>query len=403
MSFLLHQLRPANIAAELGRIRDKYLRKLRRVDQRVVTLEPTSSDGNVRGRVLLSYIIDPFLAGDSPELPHSHTHFWETWMIARAWRDLGYRVDAISWTNLSFELKHPYDVVIDVRLNLERLAPYLPGALKILHTDTSHYTFNNPAQEARRQALTERRGIVLKPQRMLPENRAAEHADAVVYLGNGFTGGTYAFACKPLFRVPVSVPFTYDWPAAKDFDAVRKNFLWFGSGGLVHKGLDLVLEAFAGLPDFHLTVCGPIRRERDFEKAYFQELYQTPNIRTLGWIDVNGPDFIALARQTLGLVYPSCAEGGGSSALTCMHAGIIPLLTPETSVDLDTSYGVELRDITVAGLREAIRELAAQPADKLETMARGAWEFARSQHSREHFETAYRDLAGRFSDGSWQT
>jgi hypothetical protein len=50
---------------------------------------------------------------------------------------------------------------------------------------------------------------------------------------------------------------------------------------MVHKGLDLVLEAFADMPEYHLTVCGPIQKEQDFERAYYRELYQVPNIRRL--------------------------------------------------------------------------------------------------------------------------
>ena len=71
---------------------------------------------------------------------------------------------------------------------------------------------------------------------------------------------------------------------------------------MVHKGLDLVLEAFAGMPEYHLTVCGPVASEKDFERGYNQELYHTPNIHTFGWIDVDSPKFINLAAQCVGIV-----------------------------------------------------------------------------------------------------
>ena len=60
---------------------------------------------------------------------------------------------------------------------------------------------------------------------------------------------------------------------------------------MVHKGLDLVLEAFAATPELQLTVCGPVDRERNFNDFYRRELYRTPNIRTVGWIDVAGREF----------------------------------------------------------------------------------------------------------------
>lgn len=322
--------------------------------------------------------------------------------MARTFVELGYRVDAIHWTNHDFVPEKPYDIVIDVRLNLERWAAVLPpGTVKVLHVDTAHFTFNNKAQERRRRDLEARRRIALRPVKMLPENQAIETADVATVLGNAFTQKTYAFAGTPIVHVPVSVPFTYPFPKNKDFDAVRRRFLWFGSGGLVHKGLDLVLEAFAGMPAHELVVCGPVRQERDFEQEYFRELYKTPNIRTLGWVDVGGAEFLEVAKGCLGLVYPSCAEGGGSSALTCLHAGLVPVVNREVSIDLDPSYAVELAGTSVPEIREAVRELSERPADELEAMSRAAWSFARENHSRRRFAEAYRGFAERLVAGEW--
>ena len=64
----------------------------------------------------------------------------------------------------------------------------------------------------------------------------------------------------------------------------------------MHKGLDLVLEAFARMPELHLTVCGPIHEEPAFEAAFRRELYETPNIETLGWVDIASPAFAELLR-----------------------------------------------------------------------------------------------------------
>ena len=146
-----------------------------------------------------------------------------------------------------------------------------------------------------------------------------------------------------MWPVPISQPLLYAFPERKDFAAARRSFLWFGSGGLLHKGLDRVLEVFASLPEFQLTVLGPIEREPEFERAFHRELYQTPNIHTHGWIDVASPEFLAVARRHLALVYPSCSEGQNGGAVTCMHAGLIPVLSRESGVDLDPDYGMSSR------------------------------------------------------------
>lgn len=404
---LLHALRlgrPSRVAREARRIGAKLARRARGIDGRVVRLPPEGG-GVARGRVLLSYVIDPFLLSPDAEPSHAHTHFWECREMARAWREAGWAVDAIHWTNRAFEPDGPYDVLIDPRLNLERLAPRLgPACLEVLHAETAHHTFHNPAQEARRAALRKRRGVDLPPERMLEENRALEHADAITLVGNAFTAGTYeraasdadpAGAGPPIFRVPLSNAFLYPYPEERDVESARRRFVWFGSGGLVHKGLDLVLEAFAGLPDHRLTVCGPVDREPEFEREYWRELYRTPSIRTLGWVDAApGGRFQELARESIATIYPSCSEGGGGSVITCMHAGLIPVVTPEASVDLDRSYGVLLGEATVDGIRRAVTALSGRPAEELDAMARAARRHVREHHTRERFAREYRRVVG---------
>ena len=235
--------------------------------------------------------------------------------------------------------------------------------------------------------------MTLRPRRQMPETASDRVADVLTYLGNEFTRSTYPAGGAPMVRIPVSVPRTYDWPVAKDFDRARRTFLWFGSGGLVHKGLDLVLEAFTELPHCRLLVCGPISRERDFTRAYHRELYAQPNVRTLGWVDVGSERFRELAQCCGALVYPSCSEGGGASALTCMHAGLLPVLTREASVDLSAETGVLLREATVECVRDAVGGVAALPAAELERRSRAGWEWARAHHTREVFAARFRAFA----------
>jgi glycosyltransferase involved in cell wall biosynthesis len=259
----------------------------------------------------------------------------------------------------------------------------------VLHVDTAHWLFNNTAECLRLQDLQARRGFVLLPQRQLAPNLAIEHADYATVLGNDFTMSTYRYANKPLFRVPVSSPLFYPWQSDKDFDRVKRHFLWFGSNGFVHKGLDLVLEAFAGMPDYRLKVCGPLRVEPQFQARYHRELYETPNIETLGWIDTEGPEFLAAVSECVGIVFPSCSEGGGAGVITCMQAGLIPIVTRETSVDVDETRGIVLESCAVEDIRAAVQRLARTPGRELEAMARRNMEFARTYHSRQRFAETY--------------
>lgn len=386
------RLRPDMLAGELRRVAGKLGRRRDRLRRRVAQL---AARGPHRGRALVSYMVEPCLGDAERELPRSHTHFWESRQIALTFAELGFDVDVIDWTNGAFMPRVPYDVVLDVRVNLERLAPLVgESCLLIQHMETAHHSFHNRAQRRRLQALARRRGRPVRPQKLIEENRAIEVAHFGTTVGNEFTKETYVFAGKEIFRVPISTPLLYPPPREKDLEAARRCWLWFGSGGLVHKGLDLVLEAFAAMPDHQLTVCGPVHLERDFEAEYATELYATPNVRLEGWVDVASARFRKILGSTLGAVYPSSSEGGGGSVVTCLHAGLVPLVTREASVDLD-GFGFRLEEATVDAIREAVRRVSALPADELRRRSMAAWSHAREHHTRESFARDFRSVIER--------
>ena len=370
---------------------------------RMVSLKP---EGTPRGRVLLSYVLDGFLV-DRDRLSASHpaywhTNAWEARQMAQTFLDLGYEVDAISWLNRMFVPKTRYAAFVDVRHNMERLAPLLgKDCLKIMHIDCAHLAFLNAAESRRLLELQRRRGVTLRPRRFEPPNLAIEHADCATMLGNDFTYSTYQYAGKPIYRVPLPAGQTYPWPEDKDWQACSKTYLWLGSGGLVHKGLDRALEAFAGLPDFRLIVCGPVDEEEDFKRAFRRELYETRNIETVGWVDVAGPKFQELTRRAAGVIYPSCSEGQCGSVITCMHAGLIPVISYESGVDVD-GFGSLLADSSVAEIQAAVRQISHLPVEALQRHSRTAWETARAKYTRENYARTYREIVGNLLQGRAQ-
>lgn len=158
--------------------------------------------------------------------------------------------------------------------------------------------------------------------------------------------------------------------------------------GMVHKGLDLVLEAFSELPDCHLTVCGPVNREPDFEQAYAKELYRTKNIQTTGIVDLRSELFRSIVRNTGSLLYPSCSEGQAGSVITAMHAGLIPVISAESGVNVE-DFGIIFPECTVDEIIKTATTIARTPENELERMAKGAWQYARDNHTRQTFAENY--------------
>ena len=361
-----------------------------RSDERVVSLHPECTP---HGTALLSWYVHPFLLKPGQSISNSHTDHWECAQVARTFLDLGYAVDVIDSHNQTFEPTKPYAFFFGHRINFDRIVRLLKKeCIKIAYLDTAHWVFNNQATYQRKFELQQRKGVTMVgSHRLIELNRAIEHADYAVMYGNQFTLGTYRYANKPLFRVPISTCALFPWPELKDHDSCRANFLWLGSHGFVHKGLDLVLEAFAGMPENHLYVCGPLEKEQDFVRVFYKELYQTPNIHAVGWVDVNGPEFIEIANKCVGLVYPSCSEGQAGTVTTAMHAGLIPVVSYESGVDVE-DCGVLLKDCSIRTIQEAVQEVSHSPAGRLQHMARKAWEYARANHTREHFAEAYKNI-----------
>jgi hypothetical protein len=72
-----------------------------------------------------------------------------------------------------------------------------------------------------------------------------------------------------------------------------------------------------------------------------------------------------------------------------MHAGLIPIVSYQSGVDVEDKYGMVLRECTVEEIRQRVRELAETPAHTLKEMALRTWEYARSHHTLENFEASY--------------
>jgi glycosyltransferase involved in cell wall biosynthesis len=346
--------------------------------------------GAVRGRALLAHeLAGLVLPADAPA-PVGHNNIGEARAMRETLLRLGFAVDVISRERTRFRPRHRYDLFVGTRQNFARIAAGLnPDCIRVAHLDTAHWLVNNAAIFARELELRDRRGVAIDSHKFIQINRAIETADYATLLGNDFDFDSYAFAGKPVFQVPNPSAVTYPWVEDKDFAAAGGRFLWIGSQGLVHKGLDLVLEAFARMPDLHLTVCGPIREDRAFEAAYRRELYATPNIETLGWVDIASPAFADLCRRTAALVYPSAAEACCGTVVNSMQAGLIPIVSAGAGVDVDPDFGMVVGELSVEAVSQAVRSLAARPPADLAAMARRAWTVARDTYTVETYRAVF--------------
>jgi len=370
-------------------------------NQSVVHLKPAAEPV---GNVLLAYFTEPFLLPEGSGLLRSHAHFEESRLIANTFLNMGYAVDVIDYRNTVFPADKQYAYFVSARTNFELYANKLnSGCVKIAHMDMAHWLFNNPAAYNRCVNVLNRRGTALASISKIQEfNWAIEHADYAVVLGNSFTRGTYEYANKPIYTINNISVVEFESPENKDFDKIRNTFIWLGSDGIIHKGLDIALEAFSGLPDHKLIVCGPIAKDKRFEREYAEELYNTESIITHGWVDVGSDEFVSVCNNSLGIMYPSASEGQAGSVVTCMHAGLIPVISYESGIDVG-DHGVILNDCSVDSMRREIIQLSDYPVETLKTMAMKTWQSARNNFSREYYKKKHKEIIEAISNDNTES
>lgn len=295
-------------------------------------------------RVLLSYIVKPFIKG----VGTTHTNELECLVAAQIFDEMGYAVDIAHFQ--SYRLPRPadeYEVVYGFGEPLELVLRHDTGknVTTVFYGSGCHPWYSNEKTAARIAELYDRRGVFLADSaRIVEESRVFQlmTPSAIVALGNEFVRETYA-RYSSLPRIYRLNAFHHNIENRRVF--VKKNsecmkkFLWFGSAGLVHKGLDLLLDIFSGRPDLTLHICGLVETEPDFVDAYRSELMGSSNIQLESFVPIGSPRFEWLMDNCGFVIHPTVSEGGAASVLTVMgNGGLIPLVTRMCGLDLE-EYG----------------------------------------------------------------
>lgn len=165
----------------------------------------------------------------------------------------------------------------------------------------------------------------------------------------------------------------------------RNNFLWFGSNGLIHKGLDIVIDAFKQMPELTLNCYGIGK----FEYALFDKI-KAPNILNCHRVNVSSSAFISsvVMRHNF-MILDSCSEGMSTAVSTCMAHGIIPIISKECGFN-EASCIIQLEDNSVNGVIEAIRHTFEMTDDMILAMREECYNYARRNFSLECFDKQFK-------------
>ncbi len=343
---------------------------------------------NYSKNALLSYITYPFTRVQYL----THTNYYEAMSHAKILSEMGYNIDVIDYFYQGKIDFSKYDVLVGFGDAFQKYFESGYNHIKTIYYGTGmHVCHQNNATLKRVKDVYKKKGVwIAKSSRFVEKTWTHQTllVDAMVVLGNEVSKESYRkFYDGPIYNIPA--PFFkildgYGILKFRDLSKSKYNFLWFGSSGLIHKGLDLVLDFFSKTPELTLHICGPIKNEPEFEKVYFKELYQTKNIITYGFININSKKFKEILGGCSFVIFPSCSEGGCSSVITAIGNGaLIPIITKETTIS--TGYEIWIDDFTAEAVEKAVAKCLSLKDDEILNMQRKNLEYVLKYHSQENY------------------
>lgn len=334
---------------------------------------------------LLSYITTPFYKNSL-----SHTNFFEAQSWARILNEFGYNVDIIHYeSNKNVDLSK-YALICGFG---DIFQHYFESAINknittIYYGTGMHVCHQNQASLQRVKDVHDKKGIWLgKSARFVEKTWTHQTSlvDGIIALGNTICAKSYEiYFDKTVFSVPA--PFFQVVDARSIIESrnerMHRAFLWFGSSGLIHKGLDLLLDFFAARKDLTLHICGPIENEKDFVNAYRNELFNFQNIITHGFIDLKSQKFKEILTTCAFSIFPSCSEGGAAGIITTIgNGGLIPIISKETTVS--TGCEIWIEKLTAKGIQKAVESALLLDSEQIKAMQIQNLEYVLNSHTQD--------------------
>jgi hypothetical protein len=342
-------------------------------------------NANYKKRALLSYVITPFKLNSL-----SHTYFYEAQSWAKILDELGYIVDIIDYRNTKKLDIEQYDLICGFGSVFKQyFESSLDKKIKTIYYGTGmHMFFQNQATLQRVKEVFNKKNVWLGKSARVVENTSLYGtflADSIIILGNDIVVQSYKkYYNGNIFETPA--PF-YQVQNAISIISRRskestKHYLWIGGSGLIHKGLDLILEYFSKHQNLILHICGPIDNEKDFINAYNTELFKTSNILVHGFVDINSKQFEEILLSCSFVIFPSCSEGGAASVLAAIgNGGLIPIITKETSIN--TGYEIWIDKLNNKYIHKAISESQNLTYEAIKELQIINYKFVLENHSQD--------------------
>ena len=341
-------------------------------------------------KALLSYITQPFESG----VQYRHTNHNEAMVIAKVLDKLNYQVDIIDFDNRNSKLAYQeYSLILGSGRPLEE-AFYVIDKKKtyVVLYGTGIHNFTNNQSSLKRiyENYLKTNVLMINSARFVEEMWSLQNnfSHAAIVLGNEYVANSFrAYNSKmPVYPIPASFHQVLDFKDLhRDIAETQKNFLWFGSNGLIHKGLDLLLEVFSQRKDVYLHICGANSWEKEFFETYQTHLNQ-PNVFNHGFVNIHAIEFKNILEKCAFVIFPSTGEGGCASIVTAMgNGGTIPIVTKECGLDVE-EFGIMIENLSTTSIENALEKALHLEISDVQKRMKKTYNFVSEKHSVKEYE-----------------
>lgn len=287
--------------------------------------------------VFSSYIPEPFYKENNSKFMLKHQNRRESLVLRDVFNNQGFnylsmRYDKkINYNNLITEKPN---IIFGMGKNFVELSKEFSKAKKIYYATGSYPWHQNHMVKKRTDEVNIKKGSSIPYYRTVLEDDRINISDFIIQIGSKYTVETYPEEYrKKIYTIrQSSFEFLNLDIIEKKKCASIKNYLWFGSGGSILKGLDLVLEYFSKQKNLHLHVVGNV--DYDFKKIYKNELFNNPNIKFYGYLPIDSQKLKDIAMNCSFILFPSGSEGGlPGSVINMMRLGLIPIVSKYAASD----------------------------------------------------------------------
>jgi hypothetical protein len=179
-------------------------------------------------------------------------------------------------------------------------------------------------------------------------NKIFKHVNYLIYFGyrNGFVDKSYQkFNNIKKFEIQscISDQIKFDLKKLKKKKINLKNFLFYSGSSYIHKGLDLIIEAFKQDQSYNLFICCP-KEEKEFLEFY--EIQKYKNIHYIGNVEPNSNLERKIFNKCSYIVSCNCSGGSAASLSVGRRYGLVPIVSLEEDCNYNGCIIIKKNNLT---------------------------------------------------------